>query len=697
MKQSITKKIFSKILLIIFPLLLVVGLGWLYNLKINIKEDIAELKQNYIDEQKRLIKDHVDIAVNYTKTIKKLRYKRIKNNIKDSVSQAFNFMQNYYDKYKDTMSEDELKELITSTLRDVRFLNGRGYYFISEMQGVSAMHGKIKSLEKKNNVELNLKGAKAVHDTILNLLSKKDRGFVEYYWVKSDNINDRASKKIAYVMYFKPFDWYIGGGDYIEDIEKHLQSDLLKIIGNIRFGKDGYIFIHDYNGRNILHADKKVIGKNVKNLQDENGLYFIQELTKIAKENKDGGYLEYIAHYRPETGKPASKIAFAKSFDDLQWVIGSGAYKDSISKILKQKEDRLNDELFYVTSFLILIFIFIGLYVYFVAKKFRQDIDVSFKKFESFFARAAEENIILDVKEMEFIEFEILAVHTNELVNKIKELNKNLEEKVELQTKELNDTSKKLENTELLMIENEKMAALGELVAGVSHEVNTPVGLSLTGITHFSTISKNLKNLYENGDLSEKEFEEFITTSNELADTITINLMRAADIIKSFKTVAVDQTSKQKREFNLKEYIDETLLSLRNKTKKMDINFVVNCDNMILINSNPGAISQIITNLVMNSMIHGFEESKKGKITIVAKVEDSSLHVEYSDDGKGISQENLPKIFEPFYTTKKSKGGSGLGLNIIQKIIVDELGGTISCKSTEGIGANFYINIPIER
>ena len=695
MKQSITKKIFSKILFIILPLLMIVGFGWLYNLKVDTQNDIKELKLNYLNEQKRVIKDHVDIAVNYTNTIKKLRYGRVKNNIKESVTQAYVFMQNSYDKYKDKMPEEELKGIITNALRDVRFLNGRGYYFISDMQGVSAMHGKIKSMEKKNNVKLKLKGAVEVHNKILNLLSKKDKGFVEYYWVKSGDFADKASKKIAYVMYFEPFDWYIGGGDYVEDIENILKEDLLKIIGNIRFGKDGYIFIHNYAGTNLLHVDKKVVGKNVNNLKDKNGVYFVQKLTKTAKENKRGGYVDYIAHFRPETGQPAPKIAFVKSINEWQWVIGSGVYKESISKILAEKEARLNRELIYIASFLTIVFLFIGLYVFVVAKKFRKDIDKSFDKFKNFFAKAAEENVTLNVKEMEFLEFEILAVHTNELVSKIKDLNQNLEEKVRERTKELNKTSAKLQNTEIMMMENEKMAALGELVAGVSHEINTPVGLSLTGITHFSNISKNLKKLYESDNLSKDEFEEFITTSNELADTITINLKRAADIIRSFKTVAVDQVSKQMREFNLKEYIDETLLSLRNKTKRMDIDFVVDCDELLVINSNPGAISQIITNLVMNSMIHGFEDSKKGKIKIVAKVEKSSLHVEYFDDGKGISKENLPKIFEPFYTTKKSKGGSGLGLNIIQKIIVEELSGTINCESTEGNGTIFYITFPI--
>ncbi len=703
MKQTIATKIFSKILFIIFPILMIVGFGWLYNIKTDTQEDINNLKNDYTEKQKRIIKDHVDIVVNYTNTIKKLRYKRVKNRIKDSVTQAHNYMQNNYAKYHDKMSEDELKEMLTNSLRDVRFLDGRGYYFIADMQGVSAMHGKIKSLENKNNVKLKLKEAMDVHKKITELLSKTDRGFVEYNWVKSSNINDKPSKKIAYIMYFEPYDWYIGGGDYIEDIEELLKNDLLKIIGNIKFGKDGYIFVHTYDGINLLHVDKKIIGKNVNNLQDENGVHFVQELTKIARANKDGGYTQYIAHYRPETGKPASKIAFSKKIDDWKWIVGSGVYEESIDKILKQKEDRLNKEFILITVFLTVLFIIIGVYVFIVSKKFKKDIDKSFDKFKKYFARAAEDNVTLNVEDMEFSEFEVLAVHVNELVTKIKDLNQNLEQKVSIRTQELkisndklNKTLSKLQSTETKMIENEKMAALGELVAGVSHEINTPVGLSLTGITHFVHISEKLKKLYDSDNLSQEEFEQFIKSSNELADTITINLQRAADIIRSFKKVAVDQTSREKREFKIKEYIEEILLSLRNKIKKMQIDFEIECDETLMINSYPGALSQIITNLVMNSMIHGFEDSKKGAIKITIKEKNNQLNIEYSDDGKGISKESLGKIFEPFFTTKKSKGGSGLGLNIIQKIITDELHGTIYCKSIVGDGATFYITFPIK-
>ena len=703
MKQTITKKIFSKILFIILPILLIIGFGWVYNIKTDTQEDIEKLKANYVEKQKQIIKDHVDIAVNYTNTIKELRYKRVKNRIQESVTQGHSYIQNSYAKYHDKMSEEELKEMIVSSLREVRFLDGRGYYFISDMQGVSAMHGKIKSMEKKNNVKLKLKGAQEVHKTITNLLSKTDKGFVEYYWVKSSDINDKASKKIAYVMYFEPYDWYIGGGDYVEDLEKSLQQDLLKVMGNIKFGKDGYIFVHTYDGINLLHSDKKVIGKNVNTLKDKNGVFFVKELTKKARESSEGSYSKYIAHYRPETGKPARKIAFTKVVDEWQWVVGSGFYEESIGKILKQKESRLKKELFYVTIFLVALFVFIGIYVFILAKKFKKDIDMSFGKFEKYFARASEDNITLDVKDMEFKEFEALAIHTNELVQKIKDLNQNLEQKVSTRTKELEIANNKLyktlstlQSTEAKMIDSEKMAALGELVAGVSHEINTPVGLSLTGITHFTYLSDNLKKLYDSDNLSQEEFEEFTKTTNELAQTITINLQRAADIIRSFKKVAVDQTSREKREFGLHEYLDEILLSLRNKTKKMDIDFTIDCDKTLVINSYPGALSQILTNLVMNSIIHGFEDRKKGKIKIVAKEEDNQLHVEYGDDGKGISKDSLGKIFEPFFTTKKLKGGSGLGLNIIKKIIIDELNGKIECKSNEGEGAIFYITFPIK-
>ncbi|WP_024955529.1 sensor histidine kinase [Sulfurospirillum arcachonense] len=702
MKKTITQMIFSKVLFVIFSLLLLICFGWFSSLKFNTQADINELRENYIEEQKRIVKDHVDISIQYINTSREIRLKRVKQNLKDNIQNAYTFMENTYEKYHKTMPEKDLKELITSALRKIRFLNGRGYYYISNMDGLSIMHGKMKSLENTNLSTGPIKNVREVQAKIVNLLLKQNEGFLQYKWFRKNVPDGIKSKKIAYVKYFKPYNWYIGAGDYIEDIEEELKSDLLDIIGKIRFGTDGFIFVATYSGVGISHPDKTIEGKDSFNLRDKNGFLFVQELIKVAKSNKDGGYVRYIGPYRPETGKPGEKITYTKGVGNWDWFVGSGLFIEPLESELKLKEEKLNQDFMYVATFLFFVFAIIGLIIYFGAKKFSKNIDESFHEFEIFFAKTAENNVSLDVKNMEFVEFEVLAKHTNELVNKIKDLNQNLEAKVAQRTQELKHTNKTLEKTlsklhvtEVSMLENEKMAALGELVAGVTHEINTPVGLSLTGITHFSSITKNLKQLYESDSLSQDEFEGYVKVSNELADTITLNLKRAAEIIKSFKTVAIDQTSQDKREINVKEYFEEVLLSLRNKTKKSNIDFKIECDNSLTINTYPGALSHIITNLVINSIVHGFINTQKGEVIITVKKVDNNVNITYKDDGVGIPASNLDKIFNPFFTTKKGNGGSGLGLNIIYKIITDELHGKIRCESKENEGAIFYITFPL--
>jgi len=693
MKQKLSKVIFLKILFIISPIVFLAGSAWIYSLTISTQEELVKIEAFYMKEKKREFKEHLDAVFSNIHTFKDIHYSKTRNSIKESVRLASNMMENIYNKLHDKLPEDELKKVLIDSLRGAKFLHGRGYFFVTDMQGYSMMHGNIKSIEKKNNVKIGTKGVREIHKAITDVLSKSSEGFVNYYWVRSKNINDKPSKKIAYVKYFAPYDWYIGAGDYIEDMEKTLKKNMLHLIDKVREKSGINMTVEDDKGIIISAKNRDCIGKNIYNLQSSDGRFYMQEIIDGAKKNTEGFFLRHKKLFKDLKHKDF--LSFARYLKEWNWVIEAGGSIDVLEHEIANRQKKLKEDTKNVIIFLIVIMMFALVLVYFVANKFSQNIGKSFDKFELFFKKAANDNINLDIESMEYLEFEKLAVHTNELVNKIRDLNKKLEERVKIKTKELDTTSKKLKDTELMMIENEKMVALGELVAGVSHEVNTPVGLSLTGITHFSDISKNLKTLYENDNLSKDEFEEFIHVSNELADTITINLKRAVDIIKSFKIVAVDQTSKQMREFNLNDYIHEILLSLRNKTKKMDIDFTVDCDSSMVVNSNPGLISQVLTNLIINSMIHGFEDSKKGKISIIVKKDDKIVNIKYSDNGKGILKENLEKIFEPFYTTKKSKGGSGLGLHIIQKIIVSELNGSIECKSKEGNGVEFYIAFPV--
>ena len=286
---------------------------------------------------------------------------------------------------------------------------------------------------------------------------------------------------------------------------------------------------------------------------------------------------------------------------------------------------------------------------------------------------------------------EEVAARTGEL----RELNENLEEKVESRTAELQESLDRLKDTQGQLVQSEKMAALGGLVAGVAHEINTPVGIGVTAASHLNDKTKKFAEVYASGKLSRTDFENYISIANESSTMILSNMNRAADLIQSFKQVAVDQSSEQKRNFKVKEYLKEILTSLHPKFKNTKFKINVECPEDFRMDSYPGAFSQIITNFLMNSLKHGFHDLQEGIINICITPNDREVTVIYSDSGNGIAPENLQKIFDPFFTTKRGQGGSGLGMHIVYNLVTQTLGGTITCSSEIDKGAQFQLELPI--
>ncbi len=286
----------------------------------------------------------------------------------------------------------------------------------------------------------------------------------------------------------------------------------------------------------------------------------------------------------------------------------------------------------------------------------------------------------------------------------LQDLNEHLEDLVVERTSKLNETNKsltealkELRDTQDQLIQSEKMSALGGLVAGIAHEINTPLGIGVTGASHLELQAKDVFNKYKNEKLTRRDIEEFFDIIFESSKMIITNLNKASNMIRSFKNIAVDQSSENKRRFNVKEYINELLLSLKPKLKNTKHNITVECDKDFVIKSYPGAFSQIITNLIMNSLIHGFENIEEGEIKLKAKKKNNFLIFTYSDNGKGIDEKHLQKIYEPFFTTKRGIGGSGLGMNIVYNLVTQTLSGSIKCKSEIGEGTTFIMKIPVRR
>jgi len=268
------------------------------------------------------------------------------------------------------------------------------------------------------------------------------------------------------------------------------------------------------------------------------------------------------------------------------------------------------------------------------------------------------------------------------------------EEDLETANRELRLSLETLERTRDQLVQSEKMAALGELVAGVAHEINTPVGVGVTAASFLDAKTTEFKKIYAAGELKRSEFENYLQTVEEVSNSILINMERAAELISSFKQVAVDQSSESRRQFNLKEYINEILLSLRPRYKKTEHTIEIDCEPDIELNSFPGAFSQILNNLIMNSLIHGFQGIQKGHITVTISRQGKDILFVYQDNGRGMNKEEKEKVFDPFYTTMRGKGGTGLGMSIVFNLITQTLKGSIECESSPGRGVVFTLKFP---
>lgn len=499
-------------------------------------------------------------------------------------------------------------------------------------------------------------------------------------------------------------------------------------------------FIH--SAKNNLEQDLRqkaalIAARSVSYLVDDNH----EGLNKLLHENTFLPYVSYIHVYREQQSnktvefftsynkdinfpaiankikdiKALSKARFGDNYVELIVPINQGQDRHGYVYIQSSIEQFNQLSRSIIFTVVLVIFVVVGVSLLLALKVHRMIAQPISELIETIRNVSQGKDYSIRCNVMQFQELDVLARNINIMFNRtekhiakqssseqqVLKLNQELEHKVNVRTDALKDSNQELLSTlEKLhqfqdqLVESEKMASLGDMVAGVAHEVNTPIGLGVTASSLLEDKLLAIKQAFEDKTLKSSQLKKFLNEGEKNVAIIYRNLNRAADLISSFKRVAVDQSSEEDRTFNVKELVDEVFLTLAPQLKQKSFNLALSCPATLAITSKPGPINQILINLILNSILHGFEGKDDGLISITVTQLGGQLHINYRDNGLGVPLSIKSKIFDPFITTKRGAGGSGLGLHLVYNLVTQALHGNIQFESELEHGVCFDIHFP---
>ncbi|MFA9373251.1 MAG: cache domain-containing protein [Poseidonibacter sp.] len=305
--------------------------------KSNFETIKKDMEEKYVLDKKQVIKEQIETVYDYILSEQKDTESKLKESLKTRVYEAHKIITNIYSEYKDKYSKKEIDKLIKTSIKDIRFNNNRGYFFVYDKNAINIIHPLVPSLEGKNLINhKDSKGTFVLKDS-LNLLEKNDESYQEWYWRKTkDSLYEY--KKIGFIKNIYELDYFIGTGEYVEDFSLDIQEKVLTQLNKLKFGKNSYLIVVDKNGKYLLHINKDLIGKSVtKKLKKWNESDIFKESKKIASQ---GGYLKVIFN-KPDSVKPSEKIVYVKSVPNWDWDISTGFYKDDVNKLINQRKEVL--------------------------------------------------------------------------------------------------------------------------------------------------------------------------------------------------------------------------------------------------------------------------------------------------------------------------------------------------------------------
>ena len=585
--------------LIVISLIVVTSYLFFLDRQVHYEENINNLKESFIEDRKENVKYEVNRVYEYILYEKQNSEEKLKISIKSRVNEAYEIMNFIYEKYKDTETKEQIKQRIKDSLRTFRFNENRGYFYIYALDGKNILHPLKPELEGKNLINFQDKRGTYISKEIRKGLENKKGLFYELYWNKPTDLENQY-RKITYNRVFKPYNWYVGSGEYVQDFEDNLKEKILSYINIITYSRNGYVFVTHYDGRYLAHVKRGYIGLNRINLRDKNGYEITKSIIKTAKEGE--GFISYIGTIKPETKEPASKTTFVKGFQDWKWAIATGFYTDELEKELafiesKAKKENQEKILEILIVTILLTIVFIGASIY--------------------LSRVLEFRFIKHKKEM------------------LKQIEKNRKK-------------------DSMLSQQSKMAAMGEMIQNIAHQWRQP----LTAIT---TVSTGIKFKQEYDILEKDEISNAMdtinTTSQYLSQTIEdfreffnpdrqVTYFNLADVFD--KTLKLLETQLKHKDITvILNSSDISVFGYKNELMQVFINLINNSRDEFEKNEQEKRLIFIDVIEEENKAIVKIKDNAGGIAqNIISKIFDSYFTTKGQDKGTGIGLYMSREIIE---------------------------------------------------
>ncbi|MCI0470109.1 MAG: cache domain-containing protein [Candidatus Aminicenantes bacterium] len=661
-QRSLAKLFFYSSIIVISVLTVLICLVLIINKYRSFYADSNKIEETFYREQLDVIKSKVNEIIEYIDYNKSQAEEVLKEDIKRRVHEAYLIALNIYGNNKTSKSKNEIKKIIKDALLPIRFNKGRGYYFIDDLDSNIILYPPERQLEGKPTP------TKDSIKVFIDLVKAKKEGFTYYHWYKPDQ-KEIMNKKITYLKLFEPYRWIIGTGEYLDEVEKDIQENVIKRIKATRFGKDEkyYIFmtaILDKKGgakfaRIIVNSKyPNLVGRYIPDtFKDAKNKPFFGKIVQECLKKGDA-----VTSYwdRNPGGEPLEKIAYSRLYKGWDWVVSSGFYPADLQAIISQNKTKLRNTVGYEVMLIIATFLAILMLAILVANYFSKKIKKEFDIFANFFKESAKKNEFLEKERLKVTEFRDLADSANKMIG-----DKKAGEDALLKAKELAEAATRLKS---------------EFLANISHEIRTPMN-AIIGMSEI---------------LAQTELKENQQEYLEIINNSAINLLAILNDILDVSKMEAGRIVLEKKNFKVHEIIEGTadMIAMEAYDKKLEVITAIDPNIPAELNGDPARLQQILLNLVNNAL----KFTEAGEIFISTEIakekkNDIKLLFKVKDTGIGISPAGKGRLFKIFSQidgslTRKYEG-AGLGL-ALSKRLTELMKGEIGVDSQEGKGSTFW-------